>query len=205
MSYATGYSRRPHYSNVGYGGSNYAPNYPPNNYQGNYQNYQGNYQQPVAYPPRRHNSYNYHPGSQVAYSNAMPYGTQYVTGGRDYYPSHSYSRHAPNVVVASGRSVGHQTTPYVTTSTSSRYRAEGSSGQPVPVVAGVSYRDEGIPLSTRIRRLFGLGPRRSSTHIGRSIHVKRWGVGLGRYGSRRHYTTADYGTSHRSQDTVYTL
>ncbi|KAF8524748.1 hypothetical protein JB92DRAFT_2879137 [Gautieria morchelliformis] len=236
MSYANAsYSRRPHYSDVGYGqnydqyrgqnhdqyrgqnhdpyrgqnhdqyrGQTYDQNYGQNygqsygaNYDPNYQSYQ----QPAAYAPRRHNSYNHYPRSQVAYANGTP---QYVTGGRNYYPSHhGYSRHAPNVVVASGRNLARQVTPYVSTSTSARYRAEGDRGQPIPVVAGVSYRDEGIPLSTRIRRLFGLGPRRSRTHIGKSVHIKRWGFGRYGFNSTRQYTTANYGA--RSQDTVYTL
>ena len=155
MSYVNGYSRRPQYSNVGYGqnygqnygrdygqnygrdyGQNYGRDYGQNYGTGHdphYQNY--NYQQPGVYPPRRRNSYNNYPASQVIYSNGMP---QYVTGGRDYYRSHhGYSRHGPNVVMAGNRNLGHQATPYVSTSTSTRYRAEGHRGQSVPVVVRI--------------------------------------------------------------------
>lgn len=136
MSYVSGHPRRPHYSNVGYGPrydanyGNYRPDYDTHNYQG--------YQQPVSYAPRRRNSHNYHPGSQVAYSSSMP---QYVTSGRDHYPSnHGYSRHGPNVIMASGSSLGRHATPYVSASTSRRYRAEGQRGHPTPVVVRILMR-----------------------------------------------------------------
>jgi len=102
------------------------------------------------------------------------------------------------MVVSSRGQAYAQPAQYMPTSSStSKYHAQSSRGQPIPVVAGVSYRDEGIPLSTRIRRLFGLGPKRSRGHVGRSVHVKRWGVG------GPGFTTAD--TGHRSQASVYTV
>ena len=91
------------------------------------------YQQPAAYGSRRHNSYNYHPGSQVAYTNGM---SQRVARGGKYYPyQQRSSRHTPNVIVASGSSnLGRQVTPYVS-STNTGYHIQGHRGNPTnPVI-----------------------------------------------------------------------
>lgn len=134
MSYVNGYPQR---TNVSYG-DNYRPRYDTHYGTDDRPGYDTrgyrSYQQPATYGSRRHNSYNYHPGSQVAYTNGM---SQRVARGGEYYPYHQRSsRHTPNVTVVSGSSnLGRQVTPYVS-STNAGYHVQSHRGDPVIVRAG---------------------------------------------------------------------
>jgi len=203
-SHTGGYA--PGYNAPGYGTQvNYVPQ---GNYGGEYGgDYGGNYggQQ---YPLSRHYSHHGHghrdhyPSSRVGQGYTTVAPAQYVTSSRSHhhYPSshHSHSRHQNPVVINSGH---HSSASYAhlpTSTSSSRYYAEGSGGRHVPVIAGRSYRDEQIPLSTRIRRLFGLGPKHSSGYHGKSVHIRR-----GNRGS--YFTSRDSGRRRPSDATVFTI
>jgi len=162
-------------------GSGQSYNY--SNYNGYNTNYDDDYEDDHTRPygPRSRNSSftQTYPDSPLAtYSNVLPSasGSQYYTGGQQY-PTRS-SRRDP--IVVSGDAVTYSARPavrYIEPNSNSGYRAQGERGETIPISNGMSYYEEGISLSTWMRRLFGLGPRRSGNHVGRSVHVKRWDLG----------------------------
>lgn len=150
MSYVSGYSRRPRYSNVGYN------DYPQQAYQGEYaqqpyDNYGGGYQsyqqpQGYGYTPNRRHSYNGRHGSQI---QVLPPGSQVIAGDGGYYGNgYPSSRRGPVVVSGDGHYGRHQ--PHATSS--SRYYASNSRGDHIPVVVCCS-----PPCSTLISLMSILG------------------------------------------------